>query len=124
MKAEPAAPMIASAGPPPSLPDSVNTTNSMPRAVAVAPDGQKHLEMEAPFVYEAGNPDQELNYVAARLRLTQGSSLPGATVFGPPEAKPEPAKVATTAPVAEAAKPKEKKGLFGKMGSFFSKIFK
>jgi len=121
---EPAVPMIASAGPPPSLPDSVKTTNALSPAVAVAPDGQKHLEMEAPFVYEAGNPDQELNYVAARLRLTQGSTLPGATVFGPPEPKAEPAKPATPAPVVEAAKPKEKKGLFGKMGGFFAKIFK
>ena len=103
-----------------------STTSPSQPAVAVAAPAisEKHLEMEAPFVYEAGNPDQELNYVAARLRLTQGSSLPGATVFGPPEAKPEPAKVATATPATEAAKPKEKKGLFGKMGSFFSKIFR
>ncbi len=123
-KPEPAAPMIASVGPPPSLPASVQPANQLPPAVAIAPDGQKHLEMEAPFVYEAGNPDTELNYVAARLRLTQGSTLPGATVFGPPEPKPEPAKAATPAAVTVAAKPKEKKGLFGKMGGFFSRIFK
>jgi len=82
-----------------------------------------HLEMEAPFVYEADDPDKELNYLAARLRLTSGSTLPGATVLAPPEPKPEPVK---SAPVTttEVSKPKEKKGFFGKMGSFFSRIFK
>ena len=92
--------------------------------MALGPDGQKHLEMEAPFVYQAGNPDQELNYVAARLRLTEGTTLPGATVFGPPEPKPETPKTASPEIAAVAAKPKEKKGFFGKMGGFFAKIFK
>ena len=106
------------------LPLPTKPTNPLPPAVGFGPDGQKHLEMEAPFVYEAGNPDMELNYVAARLRLTQGSSLPSAAVLGPPTATAEPQKTATSAPVAEAAKPKEKKGLFSKMGGFFSRIFK
>lgn len=98
--------------------------NQLPEAVALAPDGQKHLEMEAPFVYQAGNPEKELDYVAARLRLTEGATLPGPTVFGPPEPKPEPPKAAPAQPGAEAAKPKEKKGFFGKVGSFFARIFK
>ncbi len=106
------------------LPLPTKPANQLPPAVAVAPDGQKHLEMEAPFVYQAGNPDQELNYVAARLRLTQGATLPSATVLGPPEPKVEPTKTAAASPVEQAAKPKEKKGLFGKVGGFFSKIFK
>ena len=78
--------------------------------------------MEAPFVYQAGNADQELNYVAARLRLTSGAELPKATVLPPPL----PSELTQTAPAtsAGAAKPKEKKGLFGKVGAFFSRIFK
>ena len=79
--------------------------------------------MEAPFVYRAGDPDKELEYVVARLRLTSGSTLPGATVLAPSVPQPEPPKAAPAA-TAEAAKPKEKKGFFGKMGSFFSRIFK
>jgi len=124
-KAElPATAGVASTGAPPSLPASSSPANEPPAAVAVPSTGEQHLQMEAPFVYEAGNPDMELNYVAARLRLTEGSTLPRATVLGPPVSKAEPEKAATPAPVAEAAKPKEKKGLFGKMGGFFSKIFK
>jgi hypothetical protein len=110
--------MVATAAP--ALPASPQSANP---PVHPIPSDTGHLQMEAPFVYEAGNPDQELNHVAARLRLTSGSTLPGATVFGPPEAKPEPEKAAPVT-TAEAPKPKGKKGFFGKVGSFFSHIFK
>lgn len=116
---------IGSAGVAPDLPTQALPAAQLPTAPVSPPEAnQTHLQMEAPFVYEAGNPDQELNYVAARLRLIQGSTLPGASVLGPPMVpKPEPERAAVAPPV-EPAKPKEKKGFFGKMGSFFSKIFK
>jgi hypothetical protein len=122
IKPEPPKDAVATAAPQlPNVPEANPQSPSLePRAV---PAEIAHLEMEAPFVYRAGNPDQELEYVAARLRLTSGAELPMATVLPPPL----PSELAaSTAPVtrAEAAKPKEKKGLFGKMGSFFSHLFK
>ena len=44
----------------------------LPAAVVLPPDAPTHLEMEAPFVYRAGNPDQELDYVAARTAADVG----------------------------------------------------
>ena len=82
-----------------------------------------HLEMEAPFVYEAGDPDMELNFVAARLRLTSGSELPKAAVLPPPIPSVEPQAAAPASPATQP-KSKEKKGFFGKIGSFFSHLFK
>jgi hypothetical protein len=122
-KPEPKQEVVASAGPAPSLPYPAKSTNQLPSAVALPPDEKTHLEMEAPFVYKAGDPDQELFYAAARLRLTSGTTLPGATVLGPPRPQAEPEKPVAVA-AAQPAKPKEKKGFFGKVGSFFSKIFK
>jgi hypothetical protein len=117
---EPANNTIATAAPQlPSVSENAPNPSLSPRAV---PSEMAHLEMEAPFVYQAGDPDQELNFVAARLRLTSGAELPKAAVLPPPL----PSELAQTTPAtpSEAAKPKEKKGFFGKVGSFFSKIFK
>jgi hypothetical protein len=116
-KPEPTKQAVATAAPEiPSMPQSPNLA---PRPV---PSEMAHLEMEAPFVYEAGNPDLELDYVAARLRLTSGAELPKASVLPPPEPKVELPSVARTA--VPKAKPKEKKGFLGKVGGFFSRIFK
>jgi hypothetical protein len=103
----------------PELPSMAPNPNLPPRPV---PSEMAHLEMEAPFVYQAGNPDLELDYVAARLRLTSGAELPKASVLPPPEPKVE--LPALTRSVVPEAKPKEKKGFFGKVGGFFSRIFK
>jgi hypothetical protein len=117
-KPEPAQETVATAAP--SVP-TVPHSPDLPTRPVVSETA--HLEMEAPFVYEAGDPDKELNYVAARLRLTSGSTLPGATVLAPAAPKPEPEKAAQ-AVMAEAPKLKEKKGFLGKLGSFFARIFK
>ena len=100
--------------PPPPLPFASAVLSATP---PIPPEVNAHLQMEAPFVYQAGNTDREMEYTAARLRLIQGSSLPEAKVN--PPAKPE-----TTAPAAKAEGKKEKKGFFGKLGSFFASIFK
>jgi hypothetical protein len=102
----------------PQIPSMPQNPNLPPRPV---PSQMAHLEMEAPFVYEAGNPDMELDYVAARLRLTSGAELPRAAVLPPPEPKLGPAPMVTAS--AAQAKPKEKKGFLGKVGGFFARIF-
>jgi len=114
----PTTPTVIAAAP--ALPSVPDNSTLAPRPV---PSDIAHLQMEAPFVYEAGNPEKELDTVAARLRLTSGSELPKATVLPPPTPVAEPPKSAA-ATAAVPAKPKEKKGLFGKIGSFFSHIFK
>ncbi len=117
-KPEPGKQMVATAAP--ALPPMANEVNLPTRTV---PSEMTHLEMEAPFVYQAGDPDKELNYVASRLRLTEGSELPRAEVAEPPAAKPEPQKVVSVAAV-QTPKSTGKRGILGKIGGFFARIFR
>jgi len=78
----------------------------------------KHLEMEAPFVYQPANANQESQYTVARLRMTESSPFGDRAVLPPPP-KPAPVEVSKNVP-----KSKEKKGFFGKLGSFFAGMFK
>jgi len=77
-----------------------------------------HLQMEAPLIYQAGDPDQELEFTVARLRLTSDPMFPPRIVLPPPS----PDTPVNTA--QKPAKPQEKKGFFGKMRSFFASVFK
>lgn len=80
-----------------------------------------HLEMESPLIYKADTPDLELAGAIGRLRLTSGATLPKATVLPPASAaKVEPSEAS---PATGSNQPR-KKGIFAKMGSFFSSIFK
>ncbi len=77
-----------------------------------------HLQMEAPLVYQAGDPDQELEFTVARLRLTSDP------LFPPPNVLPPPAPDKISMAAAKPAKAPEKRGFFGKMRSFFASVFK
>jgi hypothetical protein len=84
------------------------------------PVSEPHLQMEAPFVYSPADPEQEMVMAVARLRLTSGSNFAQAEVQPPIEKPSEPTKVMVAAPVQTA----KKKGFFGKIGSFFSAVFR
>ncbi len=92
-----------------------------PPPVPMTPVAEQHLEAAVPFIYQAGDPAQEVVIGVARLRLTHGPVLPSRMVLPPP---PEPAKVsAAAAPVPAPKKAAAKKGLFGRVGAFFAAIF-
>jgi hypothetical protein len=112
-----AAPNAVNSSPPLLLPVP-DKPSLPPRAV---PSEMAHLQMDAPFVYRAGDPEQELSTVAARLRLTSGAAFPDATVL-PPAPKAEPTVVAVKS--GKASQKKEKRGFLGALGSFFARIFK
>jgi len=82
-----------------------------------------HVQVEAPFVFKAGNQDEEIAQGVAKLRLTSGSQLP--TPVGSP---PPVASTAHQAPTVTASgspkEPSPKKGFFGKVRSFFAAVFK
>ncbi|HXZ81166.1 MAG TPA: hypothetical protein VEG30_14650 [Terriglobales bacterium] len=83
-----------------------------------------HVQVDAPFVFKAGNQDEEIAQGVAKLRLTSGSQLP-TPVGSPPTTASANANQGTT--VTASSTPKEappKKGLFGKVRSFFAAVFK
>ncbi len=97
--------------------------NSLTAAVKPVDPANAHLEMESPFVYKAGNPELELALAVGRLRLTSDSTLPQAVVLpAPVKAETKPATV--TAAGQKPPQKQQKKGFFGKIGSFFSSIFR
>ena len=79
----------------------------------------EHLEMETPLVYAPADPEKEAELTVARLRLTEEPPFGNRTVLPPPEPPKAETVVATKAP-----KSQQKKGFFGKVGSFFAGIFK
>jgi hypothetical protein len=109
-------PNVAIPGPPPSMPVPESTRTVPLPAVP-------HMEMEAPFVFQADNRQQEMEMVVARLRLTSGPAFADQTGLPPDPPKVSPS--ATLATVGNGAgKPQEKKGFMAKMRSFFAGIFK
>jgi hypothetical protein len=108
-------PNVVIPGPPPTIPVPASTrTMPMPEV--------PHMEMEAPFIFDAENQPPEMELVVARLRLTSGPVF--ADQIGLP---PAPTKVASPPAVAveaKAATPSQRKGFFGKLKSFFGGIFK
>ena len=106
----PPPPIAVAAAKPPEPPPAV--AENLPLRSA------QHLEMEAPFVFSAGDPDREMEFAFARLRLTEDKTFADRKVL-PPPVRPTPATEA-----AKTAKSQEKKGFFGKMKSFFAAVFK
>lgn len=80
-----------------------------------------HVEVDAPFVFNAAAPPPPATPVQIALRSTPFPQFPL------PEVQP-PLAVRPPAPPAQAAqpdsKPQKKKGLFGKVKSFFASLFK
>ena len=91
-----------------------------PEAAPTQPVTEQHMEASVPFIYQAGDPAEEVVIGVARLRLTHGPVLPGRAVLAPPA---PPQSVATAAPPAAVHKPAPRRGLFGKVGAFFAAIF-
>ncbi len=96
----------------PAVNESPRNSILIPQVKAPAED--LHLEAEKAFVYHPADPEQELAQAVMRLRLISGSNFAQASVL-PPE---------TAAAASGKPKAKEKKGFLGKIGSFFSSIFK
>ncbi|MGZ4787435.1 MAG: hypothetical protein ACXVZX_02875 [Terriglobales bacterium] len=84
----------------------------------------QHLEMEAPLVYRAEDPEQDFEFAIARLRLTDSPMLVERTVLPPPTPAPAPPSQASVTAVGKPAKSQQKKGFFGKVKSFFASVFK
>jgi hypothetical protein len=81
-----------------------------------------HVEVDAPFVFSARDPEPAPLEMVAQLRIT---AAPPWTLIPPPppplelrQPSPTPAQVA----VAQPAPPKKK--FFGKVRSFFASIFR
>ncbi|HWR14455.1 MAG TPA: hypothetical protein VN577_06485 [Terriglobales bacterium] len=109
--------------PPPLTP--VSQAFTQPSVLAPPPQAESlHLQMEAPFVYKAGDPGQELADAAARLRLISGSTFGSASVLPPAQPPAPPTVQPPKTAQAETPKKPVKKGFFGKIGSFFSSIFR
>jgi hypothetical protein len=108
--------------PPPPLPKAPTILSW---STPLPPQEGEHLMVDQPFVYQAGEREQDLANEAARLRLISGTTFAAATVAPPPsqpnpQSKPEANKSAAVNP----PKRQEKKGFFGRIGSFFSSVFK
>jgi hypothetical protein len=106
----PAQPVEQTAANPPQPPE--------PEPKQVPLPAGEHLEMDVPLVYKPSDPNLEAEYTIARLRLTETPPFGDRVVLPPPE----PAKAVLV--TKKAPKSKQKKGFFGKVGSFFASIFK
>ena len=106
---------------PKDAPKPAEDKKADPAPVPMKPVAEQHLEAAVPFIYQAGDPAQEVVIGVARLRLTHGPVLPGRVVLPPP---PPPKETATAAPAPSPKKEAApKRGFFGKVGAFFAAIF-
>lgn len=81
-----------------------------------------NVQLEAPFVFRAGEAGPDLEDSIAHLRLTEGTKLPTPIVAPPPVQRAAAAAETTVAaPRQQAAK---HKGLFGRVRSFFRSLFR
>jgi hypothetical protein len=107
---------------PKEAPKAPEQKNAAPPPVPMRPVAEQHLEAAVPFIYQAGDPAQEVVVGVARLRLTHGPVLPGRVVLPPPP-PPKETAVAAAAPAPKKKEPAPKRGFFGKVGAFFAAIF-
>ena len=106
---------------PKDAPKPAEDKKADPAPVPMKPVAEQHVEAAVPFIYQAGDPAQEVVVGVARLRLTHGPVLPGRVVLPPP---PPPKETATAAPAPSPKKEAApKRGFFGKVGAFFAAIF-
>ena len=97
--------------PPPSIPPSL---------IKPLPTDALHVQVDAPFVYNASDADPMILDGAVRLRVSAAPALPIVVL-------PPPAPVVQAAPVQTAKapeKPRERKKFFGKVRAFFASIFR
>jgi len=124
-KAEPPAPPAATkpaespaAAPPVIQPKSNTDLASAPPPSLPPASPERHLSVEAPFVFRGSDPLPDLAPNVAILRLENNKFVQlEPTVLPPPKLKKQPAKENT-----QAAR-KESHGFFSKVGAFFASIF-
>jgi len=124
--------LVAGQAPPQTLPQNPvkvppPTSSTMPGSATLPPErpGQVHVEVETPFVFSARGSAKP--YSVAKIRF---STLPN-NYFLPDKVDPVVQGSAAPTPVTNAkvesapetsAEKKEKKGFFGKIGSFFRSL--
>ena len=112
------APVLRAEAPKPGLASPAAANPAYPPP-APAPDSV-HIQVEAPFVFRAGDPapEFELTHPPARLQPLKAPVL-DATILAPPQTAPAPQAVAAAAPP-----PKPKKPFLRRVGSFFASLFR
>lgn len=108
----PASPVQTAAVKAPEPPAAPPVNMDLPRPAS------QQFGVEMPFVFNPSDPEREMDRAVARLRLTQDTPFPDQKVL-----PPAPSPVATVA-ASPQRKPQEKKGIFGKLRSFFASVFK
>ncbi len=81
---------------------------------------ETHVQVEAPFVYSADAPNDEMMYTLAKLSTEDSMAAKLAPTVVPPQ---EGAKVQTVSDTAAEKPRKQSRGFFRKIGRFFGKIF-
>ncbi len=121
----PAPPPVLRAEAPPPAASPSRSASGGEGAAGTAPPAPSptdvHIQVEAPFVFRAGDPapEFEMTHPPARVQPLRAPIL-DATILAPPP----PAPTAPTVTAAAAAVPKPKKSFFGRVGSFFSSLFR
>jgi hypothetical protein len=117
----PPPPNLQRAAAPPPEPPAKPAATEPPPTPPQPPAGEVHVQVDAPFVFRAREPEPPSAEMMARVRLRAVPSLP-VTVLPPPQQAPlaAPAQVSRTEP---AEKPR-KRGFFGKVRAFFASLFR
>lgn len=81
---------------------------------------ETHVQVDAPFVYSADAPNDEVMYTLARLGAEDSMAAKLEPTVMPP---PEGAKIQTVSDTVTVKPKKQSRGFFHKIGRFFGKIF-
>ena len=83
--------------------------------------GQVNVQVDAPFVFHGDEPAPDVTVTLARVHMEK---LPWPQVPAVSAQPPAPSKSEVTAIKVVSPPSVKRKGLFGKVGSFFAAIFK
>jgi hypothetical protein len=112
---------------PPSLsvpldaPQPPQPVDSAPAGAPAPAANDVHVEVDAPFVFSAADPEPAPLAQIVQLRFSSAVPLP-INPQPPPPVELQPAPPSPVPPVTAAAPPK-KKGFFGRVRSFFASVF-
>lgn len=112
---------------PANSPEALIATRGTPtqqQAQPAAPEGELHIQVDAPFIYRGGEDDVPPPPTVVRLSLEPGPPLLASMRVVPP-AKPAgvAAAKANDGNAGAGSKP-QRKGFFGRVRSFFASIFR
>lgn len=83
---------------------------------------ETHIQVDAPFIYKADEPNPEWMYTVAKLGTAKDSEI--ALKLAPTVIPPEPPRQAAPVKTAAVDRPKkESQGFFKRIGRFFGRIF-